>query len=385
MNLKEAQDLLLQEYSCRYDEKDLNKLFKLFDIEGVNKTYNKFIIGISKYYHLDRNKLWGSNKPFYRKVFNLSEVNIEFVLPENWHVVVTEENKEDILKWYNCSAQIGNIVGMVKWDTGDIHKGWNRSNIKSESYDYGVEITYDQFLKYVLKQENMKTEKKLMGYKLIKPEYKNTVLSLLSYHTYTFVPRILLFDFNLVKNSTYIENLKTAGVLSLWFEEVYEEQIISYSEGDYLYCKENFYMNIDERNPRFIKDKIYKATSANSLPKEIGNPRHIMGVKSDYENNKTFNDYFRFATEEEIKEYNKKKDVVLILGSRKIRIVISKGKITADDKDWNIRVLESMYLTMTDITLQGYSIKYPNIVIGCSTFSSEEIKQIIDTYESFEC
>ena len=82
-----------------------------------------------------------------------------FVLPERWHVVVTKENQAILANWKGINdiemLPIGYICGIC----GLLNeKGHNPANmIKSTynspfAYDFGVEITFDQFKKYVLKE-----------------------------------------------------------------------------------------------------------------------------------------------------------------------------------------------------------------------------------------
>jgi len=78
-----------------------------------------------------------------------------FVLPERWHVVVTEENQEILSRWkYKASTpllKIGFIVGIA---TSNGRPDHNPGHIKKgDSYDFGEEITTEQFKKYVLKEE----------------------------------------------------------------------------------------------------------------------------------------------------------------------------------------------------------------------------------------
>lgn len=94
----------------------------------------------------------------------------EFILPDNWHILVTEENAKDVLKWrfednYNRRDNtrfLDYIVGM----DGTGFKGHNpKDQIKSEdSYDFGNEITYAQFKKYVLKFDDKPKQKEDLSY-----------------------------------------------------------------------------------------------------------------------------------------------------------------------------------------------------------------------------
>lgn len=88
----------------------------------------------------------------------------EFILPDNWHILVTEENAKDVLKWrfednYNRKDNIRFLDYIVGMD-GTGFKGHNpKTEIKSEdSYDFGNEITYAQFKKYVLNKEPIKED-----------------------------------------------------------------------------------------------------------------------------------------------------------------------------------------------------------------------------------
>lgn len=95
--------------------------------------------------------------------FDVTNYN-PFILPKNWHIVVTEENAEDVLKWRfgessneleKTKCYLDKIVGMCNFD----EKGHNpKDDVKDSEghYDFGIEITYSQFKKYVLnkKKEN---------------------------------------------------------------------------------------------------------------------------------------------------------------------------------------------------------------------------------------
>lgn len=95
-------------------------------------------------------------------------MNNPFILPKNWHIIVTEENAENVLKWrferiYNDKDKItfkNHFVGMTLNHKGtQYEKGHNpKDDVKDSEgyYDFGIEITYSQFKKYVLnkKKEN---------------------------------------------------------------------------------------------------------------------------------------------------------------------------------------------------------------------------------------
>ena len=88
-----------------------------------------------------------------------------FKLPDNWHIIVTDENAEDVLTWrfqdsYNHSDKItfkNHLVGITINYNGTLYeKGHNSKDDITDPdgyYDFGIEITYEQFKKYVLNQD----------------------------------------------------------------------------------------------------------------------------------------------------------------------------------------------------------------------------------------
>ena len=79
--------------------------------------------------------------------------NTEFILPDAWYIIVTEENKVDVSIWrfeknyLNYMLKTGDITGMHKLGTKE-HDYQSDSNECKKNY--GTEITYEQFKKYVL-------------------------------------------------------------------------------------------------------------------------------------------------------------------------------------------------------------------------------------------
>ncbi len=86
----------------------------------------------------------------------------DFILPKNWYVIINHFNVDVLSKWRfgsdSSSLQnyIGGLVGISLWNNGDLEKGHNPKGnraIKTHEYDFGLEISFDQFRKYVLKEE----------------------------------------------------------------------------------------------------------------------------------------------------------------------------------------------------------------------------------------
>lgn len=133
-------------------------------------------------------------------------------------------------------------------------------------------------------------KKKLIGYKLIKPEYEKAALLLINETSFR--------DFNYggrvdTQQPTNIAIYKNAGVLDLWFEPVYEEEIktvrMGGSEGFDLTVKNNKVFHKSEDITQYIKD-IYNSFSAKSRRVIAGYDFHAKDVilcKTGCENKET--------------------------------------------------------------------------------------------------
>lgn len=212
-------------------------------IKWLNKTYNGNWVGNSiNYYYGCDNKYTNSGTVYHKYISNFKnnpvvfesakefmellnkDIKETFVLPEYWCVKVTKENEEALDSWRKEQFGCKNLVKLYGYLVSD--DWWDGSHC---SYTIGLpklgkykEITFEQFEKYVLKENNMKEEKEIIGYKLIKPEYKKAAEKIMDTN----------FPSNnslLVSVVSCINNLKKAGVLDLWFEPVYKtkEKIVS--------------------------------------------------------------------------------------------------------------------------------------------------------------
>lgn len=101
-------------------------------------------------------------------------------------------------------------------------------------------------------------EKKLIGYKLIKPEYVVAAFDVLGWSNRAFIGKLKEgFIIETPEKDLSIRKVKEAGVLDLWFEPVYEE--VKFKVGDWItvvkgsvhYCGEEGksyeIIDIDER------------------------------------------------------------------------------------------------------------------------------------------
>ena len=105
------------------------------------------------------------------------------------------------------------------------------------------EYSYEDWL-YLFnksKQENKNTvmkpkQKKIIGYKLVKPEYEEAALKIAGLVNWS--PSSIKLEYQLFRNDC-VEKVRNAGVLDLWFEPVYEEAI-EFKVGDWVTCVSGF-------------------------------------------------------------------------------------------------------------------------------------------------
>ena len=93
-----------------------------------------------------------STKEAYDAQFVVKEP--EFVLPKLWHIIITTENYEILSKYFSNNLPHSvlytkGIMGFYK----ENKLGHTHTQIKGYDWDFGIEITFDQFKKYVLKDE----------------------------------------------------------------------------------------------------------------------------------------------------------------------------------------------------------------------------------------
>ena len=152
-------------------KKDINN--PLWDkyIDWLNKTYNEDWAGTMIYYGVDGSTKHNGcdgwykiekfkNNPTLITLEQWDEAVNGFVLPEIWWVEVTEENKDVLSKWRGVSLFVGQLTGMcMDYATGRISREQNPLHLSKENrYSFGNKITYEQFLKYVLKQDAMEKD-----------------------------------------------------------------------------------------------------------------------------------------------------------------------------------------------------------------------------------
>ena len=118
----------------------------------------------------------------------------DFVLPEKWHIIPNNPSELKIIgKWFD-ESEFGHYDDKTFYQNlsedlvGVVFGGKSLGNVINNSV--GEEITFEEFKKYVLKEKTM--EKKIIGYKLIKPEYKNAINNIL---------KMPLFEIDILKDN----------------------------------------------------------------------------------------------------------------------------------------------------------------------------------------
>lgn len=167
--------------------------------------------------------------------FYLDEIEPYFELPEKWCV---KDCKEVTAYGQKRFGHPGDTVWPDRWLCVD-ENHWRTGKVdysyKSIHHeDEYTEITLEQFKEYILKGIIMEN-KTIIGYKLIKPEYKEASIAIVkpfsdsSYENWE--SNVIKHSWSFTTTSIHVNILKKAGVLDLWFEPVYEEE---YKVGDWV-------------------------------------------------------------------------------------------------------------------------------------------------------
>lgn len=217
-----------------------------------------------------------------------------FVLPEKWCFTTTEKSHKIFIDWYidkykkirgSFNTTIGNHYCIN--EKNNTEQGWMYfAPERKEGY---TEITFEQFKKYVLKQDDM--EKKIIGYKLNGKVDRQTVNRFLG-ESVPMCGDILLSgktkhinEMTSEEKSVYfttghiggslVKKCKEAGVLDLWFEPVYEpekpkEEIISMGNFSLKVTKEGIFHKT-ENITEFVKTLTVKFDNRENYAYQFGN------------------------------------------------------------------------------------------------------------------
>jgi hypothetical protein len=122
------------------------------------------------------------------------------------------------------------IYTITKIDDDNVESSWDGT--KTITHSLNSALFYIKNGTWIITTKEKTMEKKIIGYKLIKPEYKEAVIKICNYSVFDFK------RFEIEVSEGAVEHLQKAGVLDLWFEPVYKEDKIEI--GGYE-VKINFY------------------------------------------------------------------------------------------------------------------------------------------------
>lgn len=133
----------------------------------------------------------------------------------------TRENEKTLTEWRGGehTGWVDNLIMLSD-------KSWGDTEINLEDY---TEISFEQFKKYVVKLNNTQ-ENKIIGFRLIKPEYKSAIEK---------ITNTITFNYEALENNPELIpyellKLRDSGVLNLWFEPIYQKE---YKIGDWVITK----------------------------------------------------------------------------------------------------------------------------------------------------
>lgn len=280
-----------------------------------------------------------------------------FKLPEKWCVQYIGDD-EKILKYFGRLKGFENFYLSSNRFLYFYHSSDNGRGISDDHCHEGyTEITFEQFKKYVLKQDNMK-EKEIIGYKLIKPEYKEAALKI-SNTIGNWENSLMNYDIS-INQRGYIVKLTEAGVLDLWFEPVYKEE---FKMGDWV----SFWSDLDKKT---YTSKIKEWTSHSYCKLENGL--------------EPFKHLLRKATPEEIKAATEK---VISMGSFNLTVkpegIFHKNEnivdYVRDVNDWYKRMRSSLGFSK-------YAFEVKDIVLsktGCEN-TETKVSQWLAVWEEYQ-
>ena len=288
----------------------------------------------------------------------------EFELPEKWCIKPeTLEQSKLIGKWLDeCFSDVLNQnfyenSGMMGLYFGNNEPGYVWGYGPSQGFE---EITFEQFKKYVLREETM--DKKIIGYKLIKPEYEKIALKALglqSAHKPFIIAGMLGY---------YVPKIKELGIMD-WFEPLYEAE---FKDGDWVYV-----LSDCPGGSKLKQGDVGKVTCYDNPT-----PTFRVITNETKEANWVEPAHVRKATPEEIKAAQ---EVKMPFGTT--TVIVTKDTVTLDG-GYIVSFLQIDELVKMLIfslpQIQGYQVKLgleTVINIGCK---SGTLKEVLDIYNKMK-
>ena len=210
---------------------------------------------------------------------------------------VEQGNRKDVSIFENSSSE-SKTHGGFDWDkTSEDRNFWTRV-IANKDFN----VFFDKYPKTNLVQ------KEIIGYKLIKPEYKSAVNNILNLLSFNFER----FEREFENYSCSILDLKKAGILDLWFEPVYKTE---FKVGDWI---------IAEKATKPTADLIIEITNEYYKTKN----QNIDALGFDKKRTD-----LRIATKEEIFEINKVTYTMGKSGTGTFELIVRDGKVFHKTED----------------------------------------------------
>lgn len=190
---------------------------------GLDSDFNNRWVGYWDFYKKDTcyniKKSQYCKYDYYKALgFNIISVS-EFIfkLPEKWCIQITKENREIVKDYFQNKLYTDRDVSLGYFYHYPALRPPRGHALNTKNPNY-IEITFEQFKKYVLKQDkNM--EKKIIGYN-IKKEYmgkEGYIAKALDTHCGT------IDKYWMPSVGGVYENAVNLGVLNTWFEPVFAE------------------------------------------------------------------------------------------------------------------------------------------------------------------
>lgn len=223
-------------------------------------------------------------------------------------------------------------------------------------------IDYKTFIEHNKQEKEMK---KVIGYKLVKKEYAEAAVQIEG----NLKIGLAIKDDQILdsQHAKSVEKLRKAGVLELWFEEVYEEE---FKEGSYIYVK-NSGFRIGSCKVSIKEGDIKKIKSFNNDTDYTQNIQFTDGSYGGADGN-LYTRYLRLATPEEITKATEK---VMKIGNFELKVT-SEGifHATEDITKYTESLINSFRNVILNSKFHGCDCHVKEIIFSKTGCRSTETK-----------
>jgi hypothetical protein len=332
----------------------------------------------------DKLNLWYNSRQF-------EPVTEEFKLPSRWCIKRTEETWKKITDYLNenCDRSYSYYNSEFPWITNNT----NHNESESEKPKDAIELSFEEFNRYILKKETIMKSKEnfqISGSKALKMAFLEECDSMN-------IPMTPGLKKDFKSKTDYIQNHTLLGNYEKWlgYPGSREDKVKFNLPEDYLvaldYVK-NYYKE-EEKFKFKVGDEVVVLNNKYNGDFKIGTVGKITKIiengKTPYKV-QTSVDYWwyngiedlRLATKEELLPKIK----TLVLGDQKLKIVISRSnEIQVEGKELRIDELRSLLEVMNGencFDADGWDVTFSSAKIGCCTFTKAELQLILNTYDT---